>query len=552
MTLLGPYRLLRTLGGCEAGTVWSAFDAEGTSVTVAVLNSAVANDTRLLHRFATEINTLAASGEVPILRADFNAQSPWVACGWDDDGPGAARLFIAQGLRYVPAVPAAPGQTPPPAPGPRATPAQPSPATTTMTIPPIPAPTIPPAPASTIPPASTAPPPTTIAEPPTGQLPPIPAAPTSPTAPLPPDPATLTQSAVEPPTFALPDRQSLGEALRDLSPTPPQPPTFSQPTRPLRQEDAPTVQFPTVQAPPPPPPPPLSRSQAPPALPYPGSIGPPPVPAAPTPAPYQQQPVAVPARGKRAKVKAPKAPKPPKPPKAPKVKPTKAQPSPKARRRRRGRRGCATIALVVAMFAIPAVVALLVIRPSGFVPQSPDSNVVARPAASGPGIEPPAAGEWPATWARFQAGDPIKRMSQLADLGFAFDVPPDWNCQDAGDDAIHYRCGAGFGQPGEIGGDVIVRTCAVCTPSTRVQMRGAEEAWRLQWIRADDYLVWAETTNFVGPPHYGLVMIGYWRSVEDGPVNRQIVVRMTAPAERVGEIQKVANSVRTEVRYGAP
>src|SRR5688572_20303916 len=134
MTLLGPYRLLRTLGGCEAGTVWSAFDAEGTSVTVAVLDSAVANDTRLLHRFATEINTLAASGEVPILRADFNAQAPWVACGWDEDGPGAARLFIAQGLRYVPAIPSAPGQSRPPAPAPQGPPAQPSPTDTTSTM----------------------------------------------------------------------------------------------------------------------------------------------------------------------------------------------------------------------------------------------------------------------------------------------------------------------------------------------------------------------------------------------------------------------------------
>jgi hypothetical protein len=378
----------------------------------------------------------------------------------------------------------------------------------------------------------------------------------SPPAPLPPDPATLTQSAVEPPTFQLPDRQSLGEALRDLSPTPPQPPTFTQPSRPLWQEDAPTAEFPRVQGPAPTPPlsPSLSRPQAPPLPPPPGPIGPPPGMVGPPPGPlapaqpsHQQQPVAVPPKGKRAKVKPPKARKPPKAPKAP-----KAQPSPKPRRRRRGRRRFAAIALVVALFAIPAVVALLVIRPNGLVPQSPDSNVVARPAGTGPGIEEPAGGEWPATWARFQAGDPIKRMSQLADLGFAFDVPPDWNCQDAGDDAIHYRCGAGFGQPGEIGGDVIVRTCAVCTPSTRVQMRRAEEAWGLQWIRAGDYLVWAETTNFVGPPHYGLVMVGYWRSVEDGPINRQIVVRMTAPADRAGEIQKVANSVRTEVAHGAP
>jgi hypothetical protein len=207
------------------------------------------------------------------------------------------------------------------------------------------------------------------------------------------------------------------------------------------------------------------------------------------------------------------------------------------------------------MFAIPAVIALLVIRPGSPPNTGPSADTVARPATTGPGIEPPADGDWPGGWARFQPADATKRLTGLTGLGFSFDVPQAWECTSvAGDSATaRYRCGSDFGTADEIGGDVIVRPCPedLCTGDRRAAMRKLEEAWGLQWYRAGNVFCWAETTNFVGPAHYGLVMVGYWRSVNDGVLDRQIVVRLTAPADKAAEIQKVVNSVRTEVLYGA-
>jgi hypothetical protein len=78
-------------------------------------------------------------------------------------------------------------------------------------------------------------------------------------------------------------------------------------------------------------------------------------------------------------------------------------------------------------------------------------------------------------------------------------------------------------------------------------MREREEAWGLQWIRAGSYAAWAQTTNFVGPPHYGLVVVGYWRSVADGAIDRQVVLRLTAPAARVNDLRKVANDIHAAI-----
>jgi hypothetical protein len=205
------------------------------------------------------------------------------------------------------------------------------------------------------------------------------------------------------------------------------------------------------------------------------------------------------------------------------------------------------------MFAIPAVVALLVIRP-GTPPDSvPTGGTRAQPVTTGPGIEPPAEGQWPNGWARFQGSDDKKRLDGLSGLGFAFDVPTGWDCRSVGDSAtVRYECGSGLGTADEIGGEVIVRTCAenLCTGDRRIAMRKLEEAWGQQWYRAGNVFCWTETTAFEGPAHYGLVFVGYWRSVKDGVLDRQIVVRMIAPADKAAEIQKVANSVRSGVLYG--
>jgi hypothetical protein len=214
------------------------------------------------------------------------------------------------------------------------------------------------------------------------------------------------------------------------------------------------------------------------------------------------------------------------------------------------------VGLVIALFAIPAVVAFVLVRPSGQATATPSPFVSAYPATTGPGIEPPKQGDWPASWATFAEGDRRKPMSGLEGLGFSFDVPEGWGCVKAvqEDNGVTYRCGANYGTAGEIGGDVTVRVCpgGQCDARTRTTMRGAVEAWGLQWTRADYLLVWAETTQFLGSPRYGLAVVGYWRSVRDGAIDRQVVVRMTAAPDGVAQIQKVVNSIRSGMRYGQP
>ena len=141
-------------------------------------------------------------------------------------------------------------------------------------------------------------------------------------------------------------------------------------------------------------------------------------------------------------------------------------------------------------------------------------------------------------------------MTSLAGVGFSFRVPEAWTCTpvSASTDVASYDCGASI-SGGKVGGDLIVRTCPdPCDGRRRVDMRQGEEAWGLQWVRAGGYMAWAETTNFVGPPRYGLVVVGYWRSVPDGAIDRQLVLRMTAPPDRTDEIRKVANDIRVAVR----
>jgi hypothetical protein len=74
--LIGPYRLLRTLGVSDVGSVWAAFDAEGTSVTVAVIDSEHAGDAHWLGRFETGTKALAESGELAVVDADFSPPGP--------------------------------------------------------------------------------------------------------------------------------------------------------------------------------------------------------------------------------------------------------------------------------------------------------------------------------------------------------------------------------------------------------------------------------------------------------------------------------------------
>jgi hypothetical protein len=101
MQLVGPYRLGRTLGTCQAGSVWAATDAAGGQVTVALLDPVVASDPRWREAFSATANALAHSGGLRALHADFTASTPWVAVA-GGPGPGAAQIFTALGQDYHP------------------------------------------------------------------------------------------------------------------------------------------------------------------------------------------------------------------------------------------------------------------------------------------------------------------------------------------------------------------------------------------------------------------------------------------------------------------
>jgi hypothetical protein len=163
----------------------------------------------------------------------------------------------------------------------------------------------------------------------------------------------------------------------------------------------------------------------------------------------------------------------------------------------------------------------------------------------GPGKEPPAAGDWPLTWAKYSDADATRQVKNLPGVGFTFRIKDTWSCDPGSTirDAAHYVCGTASGGV-EIGGDLEVRACPDgCDAATRVQMRMVENAWHLQWTRAGSYVTWTETNTLPEPSTYGLVVVLYWRSVPTGPVDRQTVVRMIAPPLEKVEVQKVANDI---------
>jgi hypothetical protein len=74
-------------------------------------------------------------------------------------------------------------------------------------------------------------------------------------------------------------------------------------------------------------------------------------------------------------------------------------------------------------------------------------------------------------------------------------------------------------------------------------MRELEEAWGLPWIRSGAFTTWAQG-NGVENGRYGLVYLSYWRSTPEDAIDRQLVLRMTAPPGQEDVLRKVANSVR--------
>jgi hypothetical protein len=215
------------------------------------------------------------------------------------------------------------------------------------------------------------------------------------------------------------------------------------------------------------------------------------------------------------------------------------------------------IALIVVLLGAGGAVYYFVLRDDGkptgkpSTPPSPVSSAEPQASASQPGIEPPKAGEWPAAWPKFAAGEATRTMAKLPGLQFDFKVPDGWDCAEASRAAgvAKYTCQPPVDGGDAMGGDVIVRTCPdPCDADRRVRMRRAEEAWGLQWVRAGGFIAWAETTKVNGAARYGLVVVAYWRSAADGAINRQMVFRMTAPPAKADDLRKVANSIRDAIR----
>lgn len=183
---------------------------------------------------------------------------------------------------------------------------------------------------------------------------------------------------------------------------------------------------------------------------------------------------------------------------------------------------------------------------SASIPALPPSP----PTPEEPGVEPPVADEWPNDFARFAPDEPAEKMEKLPGVPFDFFVPEGWNCTDnsAGDGVIRYTCGPG-GRSDEIGGDIIIRDCPdPCTSDRRIALRGSVEAWGLQWHRDSGYRSWAATEELDDEPRFGIVLAGYARSTFEGPMDKLVVLQMTAPLDEQEAVQKVASSVRGAIR----
>lgn len=182
---------------------------------------------------------------------------------------------------------------------------------------------------------------------------------------------------------------------------------------------------------------------------------------------------------------------------------------------------------------------------------SASPSVAEQPGPREPGIEPPTDGEWPGDWPHFGPGDQVRRIEHLPGFPFAFEVPAQWECNDAGGDegASYYTCGIPGGDP-QVGGDLLIRACPdPCDADRRVDMRRAEEAWGVQWVRDGGYLAWGETTvDVAGLTYYRVVFVGYYRSSQEARIDRQVVFRMTVLADDQEDLRKTANSVRSGFR----
>ncbi|MEU5907833.1 hypothetical protein ABZ780_26090 [Micromonospora sp. NPDC047467] len=170
-----------------------------------------------------------------------------------------------------------------------------------------------------------------------------------------------------------------------------------------------------------------------------------------------------------------------------------------------------------------------------------------------PGIEPPKPGAWPTQWPRFTERDTVRTLTDLDGLGFPVKMPTNWQCTLAAraEGIVKYECGITASGNQALGGEVIVRECPQpCTDQWQNAMRSVEEAWGAQWIRSGLYASYAEQIIEVdGAQRHGLVVVAYFRSGQDGAVNRQLVIRMTSPVPEAYQLRRFASYLRDVVVF---
>ncbi|PYC67593.1 hypothetical protein C7C45_21620 [Micromonospora arborensis] len=165
-----------------------------------------------------------------------------------------------------------------------------------------------------------------------------------------------------------------------------------------------------------------------------------------------------------------------------------------------------------------------------------------------PGIEPPKPGAWPTQWPKYNERDEVQTLTNLEGVGFPVKLPMDWKCALAArsDGFISYNCGNAASGEQMIGGELVVRSCpAPCNEQWQNAMRAVEEAWGAQWIRSGQHSSYAEQIiEANGTKRHGLVVVAYIRSGEAGTIDRQVVIRMTAPVADAFQLRRFASYIR--------
>jgi len=183
---------------------------------------------------------------------------------------------------------------------------------------------------------------------------------------------------------------------------------------------------------------------------------------------------------------------------------------------------------------------------------SPQAAAMPTALPASPGLEPPKPGAWPTRWPNYTATDVVRTLD-LDGLGFPIKLPLTWQCTLAGRAAgyVKYNCGTPSGQTPQFGGEIVVRDCAQpCDEQRRTEMRQAEEAWSTQWIQSGPFSTYAEKILQVdGEQRHGLVVVAYFRSGGDGEINRQLVLRMTAPVTEAQQLRRVATYLRSTLLF---